>query len=265
MDFITIRFLDFIDIFLVAFLLYEVYMVIKGSIAINIFVILFSTYLVWLLVRALNMQLLSSILGQIMGVGVIALIIVFQQEIRRFLLTIGRKYFSGRRFSIESLISMFSGEDSNELNIADLLRASEFLSKEQVGALFVIAGKSNLDVYAETGEIIRAEISTRLLETIFYKNSPMHDGAVIIVKDKIFAAGCILPVSDDKALPKRFGLRHRAGLGIAEITDAFVIIISEETGSISYCHYGTFYPNITVTELKYLLEKEFVQQKFESK
>ncbi len=257
MSFLSIGILDILDIIIVAFLLYQFYMLIKGTVAINIFVGIFTVYLVWLLVKALNMNLLGTILGQFMGVGVIALIIVFQQEIRRFLLLVGTRYFANRNFSLENVFSFFMKTTSQNIYIKPIVDACVNLSKTKTGALIVIANQSKLTTYAETGEVINAKTSMRLLQTIFFKNSPLHDGAVIISGEKIFAAACVLPVSSNKTLPKNLGLRHRAALGLTETTDAFVVIVSEETGHISYSHFGKIRTNINAEELYDLLNREF--------
>jgi len=227
--FITVRFLDLVDIFLVAFLMYQIYMLIRGTVAINIFVGIFSVYLLWLIVKALNMNLLSSILGQFIGVGVIALIIVFQQELRRFLLMIGTRYIFNRKFSFEQLFS-YNHQAINKFNLNAIINACKRMSKSKTGALIVIATKSELSTYVQTGDIINADISNRLLESIFFKNNPLHDGAVVIVGNKIKAARCVLPLSNRTDLPADLGLRHRASIGLTEITDAIVIAVSEESG-----------------------------------
>ncbi len=261
MSFISIGILDIIDIFLVAYLLYQAYLLIKGTVAINIFIGIFSVYLIWLLVIALNMQLLSSILGQFMGVGVIALIIVFQQEIRNFLILIGTKYFSNKNFSLERLFAIFIKKITPKIKIDSIVKACKNMAESKTGALIVIARDSKLYSYAESGDILNANTSSRLIETIFAKNTPLHDGAVIIISEKVNAARCVLPISRDQSLPKNLGLRHRAALGISEITDAFVVVVSEETGHISCAQTGRITTNISVKELKRLLEKEFTSAK----
>ncbi len=258
--FITIRILDIIDILLVAFLLYQMYNLIKGTTAINIFIGIFSVYLLWLIVRALNMQLLGSILGQVIGVGVIALIIVFQPEIRKFFLMVGNRYVKKKRFSIEKLFS-FGEDESKEVNIAAIVNASTNMSAQKTGALIVLTHESDLYSIIKTGDIINSDTSSRLLESIFFKNSPMHDGAVIIRKDKIAAARCVLPSTDRIDLPPQFGMRHRAALGITEKTDASVVIVSEETGSISFVQHGEIEYNISPNHLQKLIEDEFSNKK----
>lgn len=252
--FISIRILDIIDILLVALLLYQIYVLIKGTVAINIFMGIFSLYIFWLIVKALNMELLSSILGQIIGVGVIALIIVFQQEIRRFLLLIGSRYFSKNRFSIERLFRIKTEKYDSPVNIEAIVKASRNLSEQKVGALIVITKESNLKLYAETGDTINAETSSRLIENIFFKNSPLHDGAMIIQNNLIYAVRCVLPLSENPDLPASYGLRHRAAIGISEITDALVVVVSEETGRISFVKNGDIDLNITPAELREALE-----------
>lgn len=265
MGFLDIRFLDMIDILFVAFILYQFYYLIKGTTAINIFVGIFSVYMFWLLVKALNMQLLSSILGQFMGVGVIALIIVFQQEIRGFLLLLGTKYFSNKNFSLENIFSIFTTTKQPKIKIPSIVAACENMSKTKTGALIVLARNSDMFTYAQTGDIINATTYSRLIETIFFKNTPLHDGAIIIKGEKIHAARCVLPVSDSQSLPKTLGLRHRAALGISERTDAFIIVVSEETGKISYAQTGEMTMSVKPQKLQYILNKEFNKEKAANK
>lgn len=258
MGFLTFRILDLIDILVVAFLLYEVYMMIKGTVAINVFVILFTSYLLWLLVRALNMQLLGTIMGQVMGVGVVAVIIVFQQELRRFFIMVSNNYFSQKTFSLESLFTIFSRkEPATRVRISQIVTACRHMAMTKTGAIIAIAKNSELNTYADTGEQINADTSSRLLETIFFKNSPLHDGAAIIDRNKIYAAGCVLPISSNRNLPKALGLRHRAALGLSETTDAFIIIVSEETGYMAYAQYGKIFNEITPEKLTKKLREEF--------
>jgi diadenylate cyclase len=254
--FIKIRILDVIDILLVAYLMFQVFLLIRGTAAMNIFIGILSVYLLWIIVKALNMQLLGSILGQVIGVGVIALIVVFQQEIRRFLIYIGNQYFNRNRFSFEKVFPVaFAG--TPPIKIKSILKACINMARTKTGALIVIGRKSELSVYSETGDILEATTSSRLLESIFNKNSPLHDGAVIIIQDRIIAARCILPVSENPNLPPDYGLRHRAALGMAENTDSLVIIVSEQTGSISIAEYGKIRANIDPKELSFKLEEEF--------
>ncbi len=252
--FITIRFLDILDILLVAFILYQLFMLIKGSVAFNIFLGLFFIYLFWLLVKALNMELMGSIMGQFIGVGVLALIIVFQQEIRRFLLMIGTNYRISRTFGLEKIFTSDKGNIDTSKTIKEIVRACENMAKSKTGALIVVQHKSELPDLIRTGERINARVSDALLETIFFKNTPLHDGAVIIVHDKIAAARCILPVTDRRDLPGTLGLRHRAAIGVSESTDAIAIVVSEESGHISLAKGGELEINLNVIALAKELE-----------
>ncbi|HNY09266.1 MAG TPA: diadenylate cyclase CdaA [Tenuifilaceae bacterium] len=247
--FITIRALDVIDVVLVAFLLYQMYMLIRGTVAINIFVGIVLLYIFWLVVRALNMELLSSILGQIIGVGVLALIIVFQQEIRKFLLFIGNRYINRRRFSFENFFFPKKREKQILVKVDAIVKACRNMSETRTGALIVIARKSELQLYAESGDIIDADTSTRMIENIFFKNSPLHDGAVIIVNDRILAARCVLPITENINLPPHYGMRHKSAIGITEVTDAIAIVVSEETGKISVASEGMLRYDIGWLEL----------------
>jgi len=253
--FISIRFLDILDILLVAFLLYQIYNLIRGTTAINIFIGIFSLYLLWLLVKALNMSLLSSILGQVIGVGVIALLIVFQQEIRRFLLIISTRYIRSRKFSFDKIFS-FAEKKEEKVNIDAIVNACSNMSAFKTGALIAISKQSDLLSFIRTGDILNADTSSRLLESVFFKNSPLHDGAVIIKEDRIAAARCVLPTSENVDLPPQFGMRHRAALGITEKTDALVVLVSEETGAISFAKEESIETNIGPNRLRQILEKE---------
>ena len=255
--FITIRVLDVIDVLLVAYLMYQVYMLIRGTVAMNIFIGILSFYLLWIIVKALKMQLLGNILGQVIGVGVIALTIVFQQEITRFLIFIGNQYFSRNRLSLERVIPI-NITPQPKVKIKSIIKAVINMAKTKTGALVVIARKSELTVYAETGDSLNAETSSRLIESIFNKNSPLHDGALIIHGDRIVAARCVLPVSENLNLPPNYGLRHRAALGLSENTDALTIIVSEQTGKISLAESGKLLTDVGVKELMSKLDLEFV-------
>ncbi|OFX59219.1 MAG: TIGR00159 family protein [Bacteroidetes bacterium GWA2_30_7] len=255
--FITIRFLDILDIFLVAFIMYKVYMIIRETVAMNIFIGVFTIYLLWLLVRAFNMQLLTTIMSQIIGVGAIALIIVFQQEVRRFLLLIGTRYFSlNTPFSFSKILSV-NLVTKQPLNIKSIVVACKNLSKKKTGALIVIAKKYDIGSFSDIGDTLNANISSRLIETIFHKDTPLHDGAIIIINNKIKTARAILPISENTSMPMNLGTRHRAALGMSEGSDAFVLIVSEQTGYISYAKDGELRIDISPEELSLLLEKEY--------
>lgn len=254
--FITIRVLDIIDILLVAYLMYQVYLLIRGTVAMNIFTGILSVYLVWIIVKALEMQLLGSILGQVIGVGMIALIIVFQQEVRRFLIFIGNQYFSRNRLTLEKVIPIHFSQQSR-VRIKSVIKAVINMAKSKTGALIVISNKSELTVFAETGDILNADTSSRLIESIFNKNSPLHDGAVIITGDKIIAARCVLPASENLNLPPNYGMRHRAALGMSENTDSLVIVVSEQTGNISTAESGKLQTYLDPKDLMSKLELDF--------
>lgn len=254
--FIHIRLLDIIDIILVAGLFYQLYMLIRGTVAYSITLGIAAIYIFWWAVRAMQMELLSTILGSVLGVGVIALIIVFQQEIRRFLIFIGTRYVDGNRISVEKILNL-RFESKPQVKIRSIMKAVMQFSLEKTGALIVIRKKSNLDMYSETGDVLNAETSSRLFVSIFNKTSPLHDGAVIVDGDKVKAARVILPVTEKMDLPPEYGLRHRAGLGISEVTDSLVIIVSEETGQISIAENGILQKNIPSRVLRLKLEEDF--------
>ena len=243
---------DFIDILLVAFLLYYTYKLMKESGSINIFAGILVFILLWVIVsQVLEMKLLGSIFDKLVNVGVLALIILFQDEIRRFLLTLG----SHRKLG--GLIHFFSGGkskvDTSHEDLMPIVMACISMGKQKVGALIVLEHATPLDDVVRTGEVIDASVNQRLIENIFFKNSPLHDGAMVISKRRIKAAGCILPVSHNMDIPKELGLRHRAAMGISQVSDAHAIIVSEETGSISVAYKGQFHLRLTAEELESLL------------
>ena len=250
--------LDTIDIFLVAFILFQLYRLIRGTAAFSIFLGIFFIYLFWLVVKALNMELISALLGQVIGVGVIALIIVFQQEVRRFLLVIGNKYVSRSRFSFGRFFTTVTNDPGSPREAEEIVRACERMVSKKTGALIVIGRKSSLDIFSEGGEILKAQISAELLETIFFKNTPLHDGAVLIEGGLILAARCPLPTTDQVTLPPRFGMRHRAAIGMSEHSDALIIVLSEESGFISVVNTGEIRENISSNDLRNILLMEKV-------
>ncbi|UZD22701.1 diadenylate cyclase CdaA [Algoriphagus halophytocola] len=247
--FLDISIVNMIDIALVAALLYQIYKLLKGSVAIKIFLGFLSIYLIYLLVRALRMELLSSILGQFMGVGVIAAIIIFAPEIRKFLLLIGRSSLLSDDNMWKDLLFFWRKKDNAIFNISPIIDASKTLAGSNTGALMVISKSTELKFYAESGDILDAELSKRLLISIFNKYSPLHDGAVIIHNGKIKAARCILPVTE-REVPAQFGLRHRAAIGMSEATDALILIISEETGQLSMSKNGKILHNMSFQEIR---------------
>ncbi len=239
MDFLNLRFLDILDIVFVAILLFYMYKLVKGTVAVNIFVGLVIVYFIGKLTQLLQMELLSSVLGEFIGVGMFALIVVFQQEIRKFLLMIGSTNFTQRRKFLRQL--KFVKDDTQiDTNVNAIIRACEAMGRNFTGALIVIQKSTNLDFVKNSGDKMNIEINQPIIESIFHKNGPLHDGAMVIEGNKITATRVILPVSNDRSIPLRFGLRHRAAVGITEKTDALALVVSEETGQISYLKDGEF-------------------------
>jgi len=244
-----------VDVLLVAILLFELYNLLKGTVAINIFFGIVALFLFWQIVNALQMELLSQILGAFISVGFIALIVIFQPEIRRFLLALGRPAFihkKNRRF----LFWRINFKQSNVLDIDPIIVACQRMADNKIGALIIISRKNELKQYIDTGVVIDARISSILLESIFVTSGPLHDGAIIIQENRIKAAASILPVSNNTSLSRRLGLRHRAGVGISEQSDAISIMVSEETGYISYSIDGKLTQKIQPVALKDVLEEE---------
>ncbi|MDD2594769.1 MAG: diadenylate cyclase CdaA [Bacteroidales bacterium] len=257
-DFVHITFIDILDVLLVGFLIYEIIRLIRGTTAMSIFYGIIFLYVIWIIVRALNMKLLSLIMGQVLGVGVIALIVIFQQEIRRFLLHIGTKYVStGRSTLLKRLFGKTNEPGITAEVLEELTGACRKMAETKTGALIVLRHNSSLENIIETGDEIDARINRRLIENIFFKNTPLHDGAMIISQDKILAARCTLPISDNINIPPRFGMRHRAAIGITESTDATAVVVSEETGEISYVSAGELKKMNSITELRLAIENSY--------
>lgn len=257
--FLDIRLIDIIDVLLVAFLLFQLYRLLRGTLAVNIFIGILLIYLVWFVVQALDMRLLEGILGQFIGVGVIALLIVFQPEVRRFLLYLGRSSTMRRTALWRKMTSsQWESRDQREKSIKAILAAMVRFSISQTGALIVLSESSPLQAIADTGVMIEGRVSAKLIESLFHKESPLHDGAVIISDHKIVAAGCVLPVSENSQLPSRIGLRHRAAVGITENTDSVALIVSEQTGEMSYAKAGRLFTSLDKDEMRLVLRK-FVQ------
>ncbi len=246
--FLEVSWVDFIDISLVSILLFQVYKLIRGSIAVNIFLGILALYLIYLIVRAAEMELLANILGQFMGVGVLAMIILFQPEIRKFLLVIGRS--TEFRENFFKTLSNWRNTYQEDFDIQQVIEAIKTLKATKTGALIVFSRDIELRFYIETGDSLNAEITRRLLLAIFNKNGPLHDGAVIIHKGRIKAARCILPVSENDHLPGHFGLRHRAAVGMSESTDTLIMAVSEETGRLILARNGTYLRNLKLRQVE---------------
>jgi uncharacterized protein (TIGR00159 family) len=248
LELIEIGWIDVIDIFLVAFLFYQLYQIVKGSVALRIILGGTALFAIWLVVNALEMELLSTILGQFIGVGVLGALVLFQPEIRKFLLLIGKAEYFRNNIFVQLL-----GRKSKELNfdVDIFIDACMEMAASNTGALLVFTKSSELKIYIETGDWINAEPSRRLIIAIFNKYAPLHDGAMIIGKDgKILAAKCLLPLSENLNLPPEMGLRHRSAVGLTEVTDAIVLVVSEERGSISLVKSGIVIQGLSMRELK---------------
>jgi diadenylate cyclase len=255
--FIQFSLIDAIDIFLVALLLYAAYTLARGTNAVKIFFGFGIIYVFYIVINAIELKLLSSILSKFINVGVIAIMIVFQQEIRKFLLYIGSNEFlknNGWRNLIKFGFKSSSNQ-GNQLDIEAIVDACFKMSKTKTGALIVIARKTDLKLYINTGDQLDSSISSRMIENIFFKNSPMHDGAMIIADNRIVATRCVLPVTEKENFPAHYGMRHRAAVGITETTDALAISVSEQTGNVSLTMAGEINAELSPEKLRYLLEK----------
>lgn len=258
-EYIRAMFFDFtikdaVDIFLFALMLYYLYKLMKESGSLNIFTGILVFLFVWVLVsKILNMRLLGSVFDHIMNLGSIALLIIFHEEIRNFFKNLGsRRYF-------RVIYRMFTRDDTTEKNdavVMPIVMACISMSQQKVGALIVIERKISLNDIIKSGETLNSDISQRLIEAIFFKNAPLHDGAMVVRDARIVAAQCILPVSHDLRIPKRLGLRHRSAMGVSEVSDAIAIVVSEETGAISVALDGKFVFNLDAHKLEDLLTRE---------
>lgn len=248
--------IDFIDVFLVAILLYYVYKLVKGTVAVNIFIGIIVIYLVWRLTDYLQMDMMHRIFDGFMKVGIIALIVVFQPEIRKFLLMIGSTNIRGK--SIFGKIKFLKSEVSSDTDVESIIMACKNMSESKTGALIVLERNNNLDFLLDTGDTTNITLSQPIIESIFFKNSPLHDGAIIIEGNFVKATRIILPLTNENNIPKRYGLRHRAAVGITEKTDALAIAVSEETGHISYVKNGEFIIYKDVEGLIKKIQKDLV-------
>lgn len=250
--FFNIAIMDIVDVVLVAFLLYYLYRLMKDSGSLNVFVGILVFIFSWLFVsKLLQMRLLGSILDQLMSVGMLALVVIFQEEIRNFFRTLG----SHRRLSF---LSRFFSRDKKDANVADVMPivlACNSMAQQKVGALIVVQRNMSLDDIVKTGEAINANISQRLIEAVFFKNAPLHDGAMVVQNGRITAAQCILPVSHNMNISKKLGLRHRSAIGVTEMYDAIAVVVSEETGSISAAIGGKLMQNLDARKLEEILTK----------
>jgi uncharacterized protein (TIGR00159 family) len=228
---------------------------VKGTVAINIFLGIIIIYGAWRLTEFLNMELLSNIFGGFMKVGIIALIVVFQPEIRKFLLMVGSTNFSRRRKFLEQL-KFLRTETTNTTDVDAIISSCNKMSMSKTGALIVFERSNNLDFLADSGDEMNIKVTQPIIESIFFKNSPLHDGAIIISENIVKATRVILPVNNEKRIPQRFGLRHRAAIGVTEKTDALALAVSEETGLISYFKDGEFVVFEDTVALNAMIKKD---------
>jgi len=245
-----------VDIVLVAFLLYYLYNLVKGTVAINILVGLIIVYAIFVVTQLLEMELLSKIIGGFLGVGMFALVVVFQPEIRKFLLMIGSTNFNARKRFLKKFQLFGPDDDGSQTNVTSIVNACKRMAATFTGALIVIQRNNSLDFVKNSGDDMDLKLNQPIIESIFFKNSPLHDGAIIIADNKIVATRVILPVSNDRSIPGRFGLRHRAAVGITEKTDALALVVSEETGQVSYIKDGDFVLYEGWDELTEMLTKD---------
>ena len=256
LDFLEITFIDIIDIILVTVLLFYLYKLLRGTVAINIFIGIVIIYLIWKFTDVLNMNVLSNLLGKFISVGFFALIVVFQQEIRKFLLLLGSTNFATKKNILKYFKFLNNTDEIISLDIKTLILSCEKMSSEKTGAIIVIERENNLEFLKNTGDKTKIRLTSQILETIFFKNSPLHDGAVIIKDNSIIATRIVLPVSESESIPKNFGLRHKAGIGISEKTDSIVLVISEQTGKVSYIKDGEFENFISFKKLSNQIKKD---------
>lgn len=255
--FLQLSLADILDILLLALLIYIIFRWIRGTSAMSIFVAIISLYVIRVIVSAFNMKLMTNIMETVLDVGLIAVIVIFQPEIRKFLMRLGSRYMNSRQGKV--IVDKILGKDRKSTNISgsdavnDLTEACRRMSEDRTGALIVIAHKASLEEIISTGDRIDAAIHRRLIMNLFFKNSPLHDGALIISGGRITAARCTLPITERTNIPANFGMRHKAAIGITEETDADAIVVSEETGKISFVKGGVVTPIKNINELKLLL------------
>ena len=255
-----IGFKDIVDIFLVAILLYQTFKLLKRTGAVNIFIGILAFLICWFLVSyVFKMELLGGIFDRVVSVGAFALIVLFQDEIRRFFSRIGSRRRGSIIYALKRLfVADNNDKEKTDFDLVQIVLACRNLAKSSTGGLIVLTRNNNLEFYTHSGEQINAAINSRLIESIFFKNSPLHDGALIISDRKLKAAACILPVSKNQSIPKRMGLRHRAALGITEHSDSIAIIVSEETGHISWALNGQLTVNVKPEQLEHFLSEVMV-------
>lgn len=259
-DFLQIKIVDILDILLLGIIIFLAFRWLRGSSAMSIFVSIVSLYIIRVVVGAFDMRLMTAILDMILDVGVLAIIVIFQPEIRKFLIQLGNKYMNnakGRAIIDKILGKKGSKNMSASEEVNNITEACRRMSEDKTGALIVIAHKNPLDDIINTGDRIDSGIHRRLIMNLFFKNSPLHDGAIVISGDRIIAARCTLPITERTNIPANFGMRHKAAIGITEESDADAIVVSEETGRISFVKNGEVTPIQNINELKLLLNTSF--------
>lgn len=256
-DFIDITFIDVLDVIMVGLLMFWLIRVVRGTSAVNIFLGILVLYVVWIASRALGMKLLSFILGQVLGVGVVALLVIFQPEIRRFLLRISSSTTAAQKGVFNKLFRNRKGAGMQPRELEELTAACRKMSETRTGALVVLKHGSSLNDILESGDEIDARISRRLIENIFFKNSPLHDGAMVMSENRILAARCTLPITQRQDIPAHYGMRHRAAIGMSEVSDASIVVVSEETGDISFVQEGKIKTMASITELRLAIESSY--------
>ena len=256
-DLLKFKVVDVIDVILVALLLYYLYKLVKGTVAINIFIGILVIYGVWQLTDFLEMYMLHNIFDGFIKVGIIALIVVFQPEIRKFLLMVGSTNFSGRRKFFKQF-KFLKTEGTDETKVEAIISACNKMALSKTGALIVFEKNNNLDFISSSGDDMNIKVTQPIIESIFFKNSPLHDGAIIIKNNIVKATRVLLPLNNEKTIPKRFGLRHRAAIGVTEKTDALALVVSEETGHISYFKDGEFIIFKDLDELTSLIKTDLI-------
>ena len=262
LDFLQMKVADILDILLLGIIIFLLFKWLRGTSAMSIFVAIVSLYMIRVIVGAFDMRLMSAIMDMILDVGVLAIIVIFQPEIRKFLIRLGNRYMNNAKG--RAIIDKLTGKEKKQVTVSEevnaLTEACRRMSEDKTGALIVIAHKNTLDDIISTGDRIDAGIHRRLIMNLFFKNSPLHDGAVVISGDRIVAARCTLPITERTNLPAKYGMRHKAAIGITEESDADVVVVSEETGRISFVKGGNVTPINNINELKLLLGASFGEE-----
>lgn len=260
--FLEVSIADILDILLLGLIIFFAFKWLRGSSAVSIFVAIVSLYLIRVVVSAFNMRLMTALMETVLDVGVLALIVIFQPEIRKFLISLGNRYMNNAKG--RAIINRVFGRNTTNLTdsqtVNDLTEACRRMSEDKTGALIVLSRRVPLDDMIDTGDRIDAAVHRRLIMNIFFKNSPLHDGAMVITGNRIVAARCTLPITERTSIPANFGMRHKAAIGITEASDAEVIVVSEETGRISFVKTGTVTHIQNINELKLLLSNSMEEE-----